>query len=80
MTRRKQRNGERARCAYQVEVRGELPSDLRQRISELHALAILHRAIQGDAAQGREGHPPGGSVPDDVIDGEGKNAGLDVLP
>ncbi len=78
MTRRKQRNGESTRCAYQVEVRGEIPSDLRQRISELHALAILHRAIQGDAAQGREGHPP--SVPDEVIDGEAKDAGLDVLP
>ena len=79
MTPRKRRSAERTRCAYQVEVRGEIPSDLRQRISELHALAIRHRAIQGDAAQA-EGHPPGEAVPDDVKEGEEKNTGLDGLP
>ena len=67
MTRRKQRNGESTRCAYQVEVRGEIPGDLKQRISALHALCIF---------KGREGQPPGES--DDVQETEEENPALEI--
>ena len=66
MTRRKQKNGERTRSVYRVEIRGDIPSDLRQRISALHALCIL---------KSREGQPPGETQ--DVPDKEEENLGLE---
>ncbi len=54
------------KSSYRVEIRGEIPADLKQRISALHALCIL---------KGREGHPP--AETGDVPDTEKENLGLE---
>lgn len=54
------------KSSYRVEIRGEIPEDLKRRISALHALCIL---------KGREGHPLGET--DDPPDTEKENLGLE---
>ncbi len=59
------RRGE-SRKGYQIRIRGEIPADLKERISALHALCIL---------KGREGHPP--AETGDLPDTEEENLGLE---
>ena len=54
------------KSSYRVEIRGEIPEDLKQRISALHALCIL---------KGREGHPT--AETDDVPDTAEQMPGLE---
>ncbi len=54
------------KSSYRVEIRGEIPSGLKERISALHALCIL---------KSREGHPP--AEIDDVQETEEENLGLE---
>ncbi len=53
--------------SYRVEIGGEIPEDLKQRISALHALCIL---------KSREGHPP--AETGDVPDTEEEDLGLEA--
>jgi hypothetical protein len=50
---------------YQIQVRGEVPKDLRHRVSALHALAILQR--RGEASDA--GCPNGMAGEDTLADG-----------
>ncbi len=59
------RRGE-SRKGYQIRIRGEIPADLKERISALHALCIL---------KSREGNPP--LETGDVPDTEEENLGLE---
>ena len=52
MVRKRQRARKIARKPYKVGVRGEIPADLHQRISELHALAISHRPNEEHVSRG----------------------------
>ena len=59
--------GKLGKRLYQVRIRGEVPADLQQRVSALHAMSIL---------KGREGHRS--SVTKDVPDADEGHLGLDV--
>ncbi len=55
------------KSSYRVEIRGEIPAGLKERISALHALCIL---------KSREGHPP--AETDDVPDTKEENLALGI--
>ncbi len=55
------------KSSYRVEIRGEIPADLKERISALHALCIL---------KSLEGHPP--AEVDDVQETEEENPALGI--
>lgn len=71
MVRKRQRNGKIARKPYKVGVRGEIPADLHQRISELHALAISHRPT--------EEHVSRGGIPETYQNQKGRKDFAEVL-
>ncbi len=58
MSNKDQRTGRSSKNPYRVTVRGEVPADLPQRISALHAMAILHRSKKGAKADGEPNDPP----------------------
>lgn len=54
------------KSSYRVEIRGEIPADLKERISALHALCIF---------KGREGQP---GESDDAQETEEENPAMEI--